>query len=289
MRQYSRSGQALLAVLVVLCMFASVGASYYFSRGGGSQTDAIAKRVIELQKERDIAAIGGEENYDLKAEAEKYSFISQKDQMAAFIKQVKQQTGEEKLVTTADKIAEIKKSAYISGNPDGRFLVLEYSDLECPYCIRQAHDKTIEQFMSAFPGEIAYAFRNFRGVNHAGTETKGRAALCVGDVAGGEKYLQFVHAIFDGSESTSSTVYPVGDLSKLAGEIGVDTAKFDSCMADNRTLARFNAETAEGSQFGASGTPGTVIIDTKTNQYARVDGAFPVAEFVNRLNTLKNS
>ncbi len=263
-------------------MFASVGASYYFSRID------VAERVIELQRQAEIARLGGEENYQLKNDTEKYSIISQKDQMLAFIRQAKQQSGEQKLETTPEKIAEIKKSAYLSGNPDGRFLMLEYSDLECPYCIRQAHDGTIQQVMDKFPGQIAYAFRNFRGVNHDGTETKGRAILCVGETAGAQKYLEYVHAIFDGSESTSQQVYPVANLSSLAGEIGVDVAAFDACMADNRTLARFNAETAEGSSFGVTGTPGTVIIDTETNEYALISGAYPESEFSARIQGFLN-
>jgi protein-disulfide isomerase len=283
MHPYPRSGQALLAVLIVLCMFASIGASYYFSRGGGGEAEVIAKRVMELQRQKDIDAVGGQANYDLKAETEKYSLLTQKDQMVAFVKQAKQQLGEEKLVTTPEKIAEIKKTAYISGNPDGRFLVLEYSDLECPFCIHQAKQGTIQQLMDSFSGQVAYSFRSFRGANHAGTETKGRAALCVGEVGGADKYMAFAHAIFQGSDETTNTVYPVADLSKLAGQIGVDTAKYDACMADGHTLAKFNAETNEGSGFGVTGTPGTVIIDTKTNQYALVGGALPVAQFISKI------
>jgi predicted DsbA family dithiol-disulfide isomerase len=43
------------------------------------------------------------------------------------------------------------------------------------------------------------------------------------------------------------------------------------------------------SLFGVSGTPGNVIIDKETGNYVLVSGAYPVSEFVNAINTLKNA
>ena len=47
---------------------------------------------------------------------------------------------------------------------------------------------------------------------------------------------------------------------------------------------------SQGSQlFGVNGTPGNVIIDRETGNYRLVSGAYPVDEFVNAINELKNA
>ncbi len=127
--------------------------------------------------------------------------------------------------------------------------MLEYSDLECPFCIRQYRDGTIDAVRAEYGDQIAFAFRNHRGVNHSGTEAKAEAVLCAGEIGGTEKYYEYTHAILDGSD-TQGGVYSVSDLDTLAGEIGLDVEAFAECRASDRNIAKFNAETQEGRQFG---------------------------------------
>jgi hypothetical protein len=41
--------------------------------------------------------------------------------------------------------------------------------------------------------------------------------------------------------------------------------------------------------FGVNWTPGNVIIDRETGKFKLISGAYPVDEFVNAINELKNS
>jgi predicted DsbA family dithiol-disulfide isomerase len=41
--------------------------------------------------------------------------------------------------------------------------------------------------------------------------------------------------------------------------------------------------------FGVNGTPGNVIIDRENGNYIVVSGAYPVEDFVNAINELKNA
>lgn len=45
---------------------------------------------------------------------------------------------------TADQMTAVKKDAFVEGNAQAKITIIEYSDPECPYCIRQFNDKTIE-------------------------------------------------------------------------------------------------------------------------------------------------
>ena len=51
----------------------------------------------------------------------------------------------------ADQMSAIKKDAYVEGNKDAKITIIEYSDPECPFCIRQFNDKTVENALAAFP------------------------------------------------------------------------------------------------------------------------------------------
>ena len=51
-----------------------------------------------------------------------------------------QQAGEQEAPPkklSQDELASIKKDAYIEGNKSAKITLIEYSDLECPFCIRQ--------------------------------------------------------------------------------------------------------------------------------------------------------
>ncbi len=84
-------------------------------------------------------------------------------------------------------------------------------------------------------------------------------------------------------------VYPVSDLAKLAASIGVNETKFNACYNAKQTVALYHAYTSEGQKYGVEGTPGTLIIDTKTGKSAFVPGAYPVGTFINAIDAMKNA
>lgn len=63
-------------------------------------------------------------------------------------------------------------------------------------------------------------------------------------------------------------VAKLGDVAKAAG---VDVTKWQSCVDTKETLPRFSAQTAEAQKFGLGGTPGTLILNTKTGKYATIE------------------
>jgi protein-disulfide isomerase len=43
----------------------------------------------------------------------------------------------------------MKSNAYIDGNKNSKFLIVEYTDPECPFCVRQFKDNTIKTVMES--------------------------------------------------------------------------------------------------------------------------------------------
>ncbi|MBP7841425.1 thioredoxin domain-containing protein [Patescibacteria group bacterium] len=80
------------------------------------------------------------------------------------------------------ELANIKKNAYIEGNPNARLTVLEYSDLECPFCKRHHQNGTIAKLLKNYPDDVNHIFRQFPLNNiHPDAQKAAEATECAGD------------------------------------------------------------------------------------------------------------
>jgi protein-disulfide isomerase len=183
------------------------------------------------------------------------------------------------------QIEKIISGAALEGNAQADIVVIEYSDMECPFCIRQySETKLRESLVTQYGDKVVFAFKNNRGVNHSGTEAKAVGTLCAKKVGGNGAYAKFYHTIMDGT--TQSAVFPVANLAQAAKTAGVDVAKWQSCFDKKETAAEFAAETQEANSLGLGGTPGTLILNVKTGKYTTVEGAYPIANFVQKIDSL---
>lgn len=182
-------------------------------------------------------------------------------------------------------VSAILENAVLENSTDPEIVVVEYSDMECPFCIRHFHEtKLKENLADTFGDKVGFAFKNNRGVNHRGTEVKALGALCARKLGGDEAYVSFYTAIMEGSQMSS--VYPVDGLASIAESIGLDTEAWQSCVDSREFLTQFEAETAEARSYGLGGTPGILIMNVKTGKYDTVEGAYPLNVFIDTVNTL---
>lgn len=264
----------------------SIGSGYYFSQ-------TIPQKVQENYLALEYKKSGDKATYELLTEAQRLQLQEQLPQIKQFVESKKwtspspevNGSGTETTTPTVskkltlDEIAAIKKTAYIEGNKDALITLVEYSDLECPFCIRQYKEGVIKKVHEKYGDKVNSTFKNFRGVPHENAEAEANASLCAGELGGTEKYAAYYGAIFDRSNGGNGTGFSKDNLVPLAKELGLDTGKFQACMDSKKNIARFDAETEEGKKLGVQGTPGTVIINNKTGEYELIAGAYPVTEF----------
>lgn len=82
----------------------------------------------------------------------------------------------------------------------------------------------------------------------------------------------------DNSQNTQPTLQEQMSPSlylQLAQALGVDTAKYQSCVDDKTYQAKIDADAAEAQKAGGQGTPFTVVYDTKTGKKLPISGALP--------------
>ncbi len=177
------------------------------------------------------------------------------------------------------KVKPISADDHIIGNPNAPITIIEYSDLQCPYCAE--FDKTMRQVMDTYgkDGKVAWVYRHYWAVRkmsngavfHPLGGKAAEASECVAELGGNEKFWSYTKAIFDGQQQGS-----LSKLSEFAVAEGIDKSKFDSCLSSGKYTKKIQAQYDEGMSAGVRGTPNTFII-TKEGT-VKVPGAYPFAD-----------
>lgn len=178
-----------------------------------------------------------------------------------------------------DEVKKIKDSALLVGPKDAKILIVEYSDLQCPFCKRHHDNKTLQTLVDKYNGKVAKTLRQFPLGFHQYAQKAGEAAYCYADGTDAEKYYKFVDGVF--AKTLSSDTVPFD----VAKDLGADEATFKNCLDSGKFAQRVKDEMAEGQRlFGITGTPGNVIINTESGEYVVVAGAYPASEFEKTLD-----
>lgn len=148
---------------------------------------------------------------------------------------------------------------YILGNPDAQVKVIEYSDLECPFC-KEFHN-TMHQVMDYYGegGQVAWVFRNFPLAQlHSKAPQEAQAAECAGELGGNEAFWKFIDRIFE--ITPSSNGLDLAQLPVVAGELGLDVNAFNQCLSSGKYAKKVSDSYAEAIGVGAQGTPFTLVM-----------------------------
>ena len=149
------------------------------------------------------------------------------------------------------------------GPKDAKVTIVEFSDFQCPFCSRA--EGTVSQVMEKYAGKVRLVFRHFPLSFHENAPKAAEAAMCA-DAQG--KFWEMHKELF-----ANQGALTVPDLKKHAATIGLDQAKFDSCLDSGEKKAAVDADTKAGGEAGVSGTP-AFFINGKL-----LSGAQPAAEF----------
>lgn len=162
---------------------------------------------------------------------------------------------------------------HIRGANNAAVTIIEYSDLECPFCKR--HHPTMQQLLAEYKGKVRWVYRHFPLESlHAQAKREAIASECANEQG---KFWEFVDAILAATPSNDGL-----DLTKLpdyAANAGVaDIAAFNACVASEKYADVVENDVADAASAGAQGTPHSIIIDANGGAVA-LSGALPYAQF----------
>jgi protein-disulfide isomerase len=81
------------------------------------------------------------------------------------------------------------------GSKDAEVVIVEYSDLECPYCAR--FHKTVHEVVESYSGKVAWVYRHYPIPElHQNAVNKSLASECVASIGGEESFWKFIDSIY---------------------------------------------------------------------------------------------
>jgi protein-disulfide isomerase len=146
----------------------------------------------------------------------------------------------------------------LSSAGDGKVMVVEFLDFQCPSCA--ATYPEAERILQEYAGRITYVVRNYPLPMHQHAQASARAAEAAA-IQG--KYKEMFDKLFKNQQSWSAeTATPLATFEGYAQEIGLDVAKFKSDMDSQEVAARISRDVSDGNSAGVKGTP-TFFINGK--------------------------
>lgn len=151
------------------------------------------------------------------------------------------------------------KIDHILGNPQAPVKVVEYADLECPYC--KTFNNTMHQVMDYYgqSGKVAWVYRPFPLTQiHSRAPKEAEAAECAADQGGDTaffKYLDAVYAVTPGENNLDPA-----ELPKIAQQVGLNVDTFNQCLSSNKYSKKVSDSYNEAISAGGQGTPFILIM-----------------------------
>lgn len=168
----------------------------------------------------------------------------------------------------------IEDSDHIRGNPSAPVKIVEYSDMECPFCKR--FHSTMQQVMDEYgkDGKVAWVYRHFPLDSiHSQARTEAVATECANELGGSDAFWKYTDRFFELTPSNNQTNIATV-LPQIAREIGLDEAKFNSCFTSKKYDEHIQDDLDNATATGGNGTPWSIVVTASGKKYP-LSGAQP--------------
>ncbi len=148
---------------------------------------------------------------------------------------------------------------HILGNPNAEVKVVEYADLECPFC--KTFETTMHQIMDYYgsTGKVAWVYRPFPLAQiHSKAPKEAEAAECAADQGGDTAFYKYLDAVY--AVTPSENNLDLAQLPVIAGQIGLNTTTFNQCLSSGKFTQKVQNSYSEAIKEGGQGTPFILIM-----------------------------
>ncbi len=144
------------------------------------------------------------------------------------------------------------------GNPDAKVKIIAFEDFRCPFCKKffaNTEPQIIKDYVDTGKAVIYYRQYQFLG---PASVVAGNAAECANEQG---KFWDMHEYLYKNQPSESDTaMYTTANLTKIAGQLGLNISKFQTCLTSNKYDKNVQGDLAAGQAAGVTGTP-TVFIN----------------------------
>jgi protein-disulfide isomerase len=107
----------------------------------------------------------------------------------------------------------------------------------------------LQQYVDTGKAQFVYKHSAFLGQESVWAA---QAAECAADQG---KFWEYHDLLFARQSGENQGVFNKDNLVGFGKDLGLDMAQFESCLREDRTLARVQEDTQEGKEYGVRGTP----------------------------------
>jgi thioredoxin family protein len=156
------------------------------------------------------------------------------------------------------------------GDKNAKVTLIEFADFQCPYCERwyqQVESQIIQQYVQT--GKVTFVYKHVAFLGQE-SDWAAQAAECAADQ---NKFWEYHDYLWKQQSGENQGAFTKDKLIGFAQQLELDMGKFTTCVQNDQTLARVQADTLEGQQASVSGTP-TFFINGQ-----RIVGSQPYSTF----------
>ncbi len=185
-------------------------------------------------------------------------------------------------------ILPVSDKDHIRGNLNASIKIVEFSDTECPFC--KVFHQTMKEIISSYNNgkdQVAWIYRHFPLDSlHSKARKEAEATECAVELGGDEAFWEYIDRLFEITPSNDGLDLAL--LPKIASDIGLDKVAFEKCLASGKYADKIEASYQDATSAGGSGTPYSVLIDSKGQKYP-INGAVPIQNLKSIIDTIINN
>jgi len=151
----------------------------------------------------------------------------------------------------------VSAADHILGNKDAPIVVVEYSDLECPFCKR--FHPVMQQVLQTYGGKAAWVYRHLPlDALHPKARREAEASECAAEQGGNDAFWAYIGKIFEITPSNNGLDPNL--LPQVARDVGLDVVKFNECLSSGKYAEKVAADVKDAENAGARGTPYSLVL-----------------------------
>ena len=150
----------------------------------------------------------------------------------------------------------------VYGNEDAPIAIMEFADYQCSHCGVFALDvKPLLDRDYIETGKAKLVFHDFPSGQFPHSFLAARAARCAGEQ---DLYWEYHDELFRAQAAVFEMENPAGFFRDLAGDLGLDSGAFRSCLNSDKYADVVTANRSLGVRLGVTGTPFVFVHDGQT-------------------------
>ncbi|MGE0680340.1 MAG: thioredoxin domain-containing protein [Candidatus Binatia bacterium] len=210
-------------------------------------TDVEIQQVYEANKTR----LGGKKLEEIKPQIQQQLQANKHQQRQQEFAQELRKEASVKMFLKPPVLEVSTDGAPTRGPANAPITIVEFSDFQCPYCVRV--QPALEKVREIYKDKVKIVYKDFPLSIHNNAQKAAEAARCILE-QDREKYWEYHDMLFSKSSALGED-----DLKKYAADLKFDTAKFNKCLDSGKYAAAVSKDMADGMKVGVSGTPAFLI------------------------------